>query len=61
MASIPALLIWLIIIAGIVAIAIIVLRNMPGLNIPTWVQQILWVILLVVIGVAAIRFLLYVV
>lgn len=47
---------WILIIAGIAAIALIVVRAM-GWQVPSWFWQILLVIALVVVGVLAIRFL----
>ncbi len=50
---------WLIIamvLAGICGIALIVVRQ-SGVQIPGWVMQILGIILLVVVGVVAIKFL----
>lgn len=58
--AIPASIVsWIIIamvIAGIVGIAIIV-AHAAGITIPQWVIQILWIVLAVVIGVVAIKFL----
>lgn len=54
--GIEGLLLWLIVVAGIVAIAFIVVRAM-GLTIPAWVIQVGWVIVAVVVGVVAIKFL----
>jgi len=54
---------WLIIaivIAGIVGIAIVVARQ-AGIAIPPWIFTILWIILVVVVGVVAIKFLLSIV
>ena len=56
MFGIAALLIWAIVIAGIVAIALIVIKAM-GVTVPAWVNQILWVILLVAVGVFVIKLL----
>lgn len=51
------LLIGLLILAGIAAIVGIILHQF-GIKIPPWFIQILWVVLLVVIGVIAARILL---
>ena len=48
--------IWLIIVAGCIAIAIIALGAM-GIAVPGWVVSIGWVILVVVVAVLAIKFL----
>jgi uncharacterized protein (DUF983 family) len=52
--------IWALVIGGIIAIVVIVLRQM-GVSPPAWVIQILWVLLAVVAGVLAIKFLMGVV
>lgn len=49
------LLILIIVIAGAVAVVAIVAKA-AGLNIPAWLIQVLWVVLAVVVGVVAIRF-----
>lgn len=46
----------LLIIAGIVAVALIAMRAI-GVQPPSWVVQILWVLLIVCVGVVAIKFL----
>lgn len=46
-----------IVLIGIIAIAYVIIRQM-GVNIPPFVTQILWIIILVVLGVVAINFLL---
>lgn len=56
MNSIPDLAIWLIIIAGICAVGAIVLNRL-GVQIPEWVKNICWVLVVVFIGVIAIKFL----
>ena len=43
--------------AGIIGIALIAIRA-AGLDIPPWVIQILWIVLVVLVAVVAIRFLL---
>ncbi len=45
-----------IVIAGIVGIALVVIRQ-AGIAIPGWVIQILWIVLAVVVAVVAIKFL----
>ena len=47
----------LILIAACVAIALIAIRAM-GIDVPSWVIQILWVVVIAVVAIAAIRFLL---
>ncbi len=50
---------WIIIaivFAGIVGIALVVIRQ-AGIAIPGWVIQILWIVLAVVVAVVAIKFL----
>lgn len=54
--GIPQLLIWAIVVAGCIGIAVIVAR-VAGIPIPGWFWQILGIILLVVVGVLAIKFL----
>lgn len=55
--GIGELLVWIIILAGIVAIVYIALRQF-GITIPPFVVQIFWVVICVVLAVIAIRFLL---
>jgi len=45
-----------IVIAGIIGIALVVVRQ-AGISIPGWVVQILWIVLAVVVAVVAIKFL----
>jgi hypothetical protein len=52
--------VWIIIVAAIVAIVVVICRQM-GVAIPPFVVTILWIILAAVIGVLAIKFLLSVV
>lgn len=50
---------WIIIaivLAGIIGIALVVIRQ-AGITLPSWVVQILWIVLLVVVAVIAIKFL----
>jgi hypothetical protein len=50
-------LIWIIILVGLFAIAIIAIRGI-GVSIPPWATQIFWIVLLVTVAVVAIKFLL---
>jgi hypothetical protein len=52
--------IWLIIVAAVLGIAWVVVKQM-GIPIPAWVGQILGIIFLAIVGVLAIKFLLSVV
>lgn len=54
--SLAQLVIMFIVVVAILAIGAIVLRN-SGISIPAWVFQIFWIVILVVVGVFAIRFL----
>lgn len=45
-----------IVLAGIIGIALVVVRQ-AGIAIPGWVVQILWIVLAVVVAVVAIKFL----
>ncbi len=45
-----------IVLAGIIGIAMVVVRQ-TGIGVPDWVFQILWIVLVVVVAVVAIRFL----
>lgn len=46
----------IIILAGAVAILVVIL-NRFGIKVPDWIIQILWILFAVVVGVVAIRFL----
>ncbi len=52
--SLVHLVIVAIIVCGVVAVGVIVIRAM-GLNIPAWVVQIFWVVVAVVVGILAIH------
>lgn len=52
--SLAALAIWLIVIAAIVAVVVVVLRQL-GVSIPPFVVTILWIVAAAVLGVLAIR------
>jgi hypothetical protein len=54
--SLIQLIITAIVLAGVIGIAIIAIRA-AGLNIPPWVIQIFWIVVIVVVAVFAIRFL----
>ncbi len=45
-----------VVLAGIIGIAMVVVRQ-TGIGVPDWVFQILWIVLVVVVAVVAIRFL----
>jgi hypothetical protein len=49
------LIIVIIVICAVIGIALIITRQ-AGITIPSWIIQILWIILAVVIGIVAIRF-----
>jgi hypothetical protein len=55
-AGIIQLVIIAIIIAGVVGIAIVVARA-AGVNVPPWAIQIFWIVIAVLVGVVAIKFL----
>lgn len=46
----------LIIVAAVVAIALVAIRAM-GVDVPPWVVQILWILVIAIVAVAAIKFL----
>lgn len=48
--------IFLIIVCGVIGIAVVVIRQ-TGVTIPPWMIQILWIIVVVVFGIFAIRLL----
>lgn len=48
--------IFIIVIAGIIGIVLVVTKQM-GVSIPPWIITILWIILAVIIGVVAVKFL----
>jgi len=50
------IIIAIIVLAGVCAIALVATRAM-GINIPQWVFQIFWIVIVVVVAVLAIRFL----
>ncbi len=52
--GIPGILIWAIIIAGCIAVALIVMKNLD-VSPPAWAVQIFWVVVLVAVGIFAIR------
>ena len=54
--SIGQIALAVIIIAGICAVVVIILNRL-GVKIPDWFQAILWVVLAVVVGAVAIKFL----
>lgn len=54
--GIPQILIWFIVIAGCVGIAFVIAKA-TGVQIPGWVITVLWIVLAVVVGVFAIKFL----
>jgi hypothetical protein len=56
MYSLVQLIIMAIVIAGIVGIAMIVIRQ-AGISIPGWIINIFWIVLVVVVAVVAIKFL----
>ncbi len=55
--GIGELLIFVIVIAACIGIAAIAVKA-SGINIPAWVIQIFWIVLVVVVAIFAIRFLL---
>lgn len=55
-AGIPQMLIWVIVIAGCIGIALVVVK-VSGIQIPSWVYTIMWIVLVVIVGVVAIKFL----
>jgi len=50
-------LIYAIVLAGVIGIAYIALKQM-GITIPAWVNQILWILVIIVVAVFSIRFIL---
>lgn len=54
--GIPALAVWVIIIAAIVAIVFVATRAM-GVAIPAWVIQVFWILVIAVVCIAAIQLL----
>jgi uncharacterized protein (DUF983 family) len=54
--SLIQIIIAAIVLAGVIGIALIAIRQ-AGLNIPSWVIQIFWIVVVVVVAVFAIRFL----
>ncbi len=50
------LLIVALVVAGVIGIALVVARQ-AGITVPPWLVQVLWIVLAVVVGVVAIRFL----
>lgn len=57
MPDVISLLIAFIVVAGICAIAYIIVKYALGIVIPDWVVKIAWIIVAVFVGVIAIRFL----
>lgn len=55
--GIAGMAIWVIIIAAVIAIVYIACRQM-GVDIPAWVVQVFWVLVVAVVCIFAIRFLL---
>jgi hypothetical protein len=53
-ASLPGLLIWLVVIAACVALVYVALRQF-GITIPAWVQQVAWIIVVAFVVILAIR------
>lgn len=51
--SLPAIAIWIVVIAGIIGIVLVSLQQIGA--VPPFVIRILWIIMAVVIGIAAIR------
>jgi uncharacterized protein (DUF983 family) len=47
----------LIVIAGIIAVVLVILRA-AGIQVPSWLVMVLWIILAVVVGVLAVRLIL---
>lgn len=54
--SIINLVILVIVVAGIIGVAFVVIRA-AGVNVPPWIVTIGWIVLAVVVGVVAIKFL----
>lgn len=54
--SIPQLAITLIIVCAVVGIAFVVIRQ-TGVQVPSWVVTIFWILVAAVVGIWAIRFL----
>ena len=54
--SIPQFMIILIVACAVIGIAMIAIRQ-TGIQIPPWVIQILWIVLVAIVAVVAIRFL----
>ena len=54
--GIVGLAVWLIIVAAVVAIVFIACRAM-GVEIPGWVVQIFWIVVIAIVAIVAIKFL----
>lgn len=55
-AGIPQMLIYFIVIAGCIGIALVILK-VSEIQIPAWAWKIFWIVLVVIVGVVAIKFL----
>ncbi len=53
--TIPEMAIWLVVLIGIIAIVIVVVK-VSGIEIPAWFWHILLIVALVVVAIVAIRF-----
>lgn len=54
--SIVQLVIWLIIVCAVIGIGLIAIRA-SGIQIPGWVIQIFWIVVIAVVAIVAIKFL----
>jgi len=52
--SLFQLAIFIVVVAGLVAVVVIILKQL-GVTVPAWLQAILWVILVVIVGIFAIK------
>jgi len=52
--SLFQLAIFIVVVAGLVAVVVIILKQL-GVTVPQWLQAILWVILVVIVGIFAIK------
>lgn len=55
MGSVVQILILAIVVAGVIGVALVIFNRL-GVAVPDWIMQVIWIVLAVVIGVMAIRF-----